>query len=156
MFNIQIIAVGKLKESYWQEAEAEYRKRLKPYAKLTITELSEESFRESDDREKIKKLEAEKILKSVSVDAMLIACHEKGKELTSVDLAKFLQEKSIYGDELTFVIGGPLGLDQTILEKADHTLSLSALTFPHQMVRTILLEQLYRAGTILVGKTYHY
>lgn len=156
MFNLHLITVGKLKESYWADAETEYLKRLKPYVKITFTELKEESFRESDDRDKIKELEAKKILSQIPDNSVVIALHEYGKEYTSPMFANFLEKQSEQGQTITFIIGGPLGLHTSILEKAHHQLSLSQFTFPHQMVRTILLEQLYRAVTILKGKMYHY
>ncbi len=158
MFNIHIITLGKLKESYWENAESEYLKRLKPYAKIKITELKEEPFKPSDPTEKIKAKEAQKIKFSISnlQSSIIIALHEKGKTHTSPELAKFLQTQSQSGQQITFIIGGPKGLHKSILDLATHQLSLSSLTFPHQMVRTILLEQIYRSVTITKGKTYHY
>ncbi len=155
MFNIHIIAVGKLKESYWKDAEAEYLKRLTPYAKIRITELKEEAFQSTQERTIVQKKEAEKILHVVTDHSIFIALHERGKEMTSEQLAKTLAQKSEQGHTLTFVIGGPLGLDESLLKKADMQLSLSTLTFPHNMVRTILLEQIYRSVMIGKGK-YHY
>lgn len=156
MFNLHIICLGKLKEAYWREAEVEYLKRLKPYAKIKITELPEEPFREYDDAEKIKAKEAEKIRKALPDNAIVIALHERGKPYTSPDFAQFLEKNSSHGEELVFIIGGPLGLHESILQETRQQWSLSPLTFPHQMVRTILLEQLYRGATILQGKKYHY
>lgn len=156
MFNLKIICLGKLKEAYWRDAEAEYFKRLRPYAKIELIELTEESFHDTDDKEKIRKKEAEKIVKHVSEGSIVIALHERGKAFTSPDLSKFLDDHSMHGDEITFIIGGPLGLHESILKQARYQISLSPLTFPHQMVRTILAEQLYRAATILQGKQYHY
>ncbi len=156
MLNIHLITIGKLKESYWREAEAEYLKRLKPYAKIRLTELTEEPFRDGSDRDKIKAKEADKIKKHLSDRAIIIAMHEQGKQFSSTELAEFLNNKSTHGDELTFVIGGSLGLHESILELAQYQLSLSPLTFPHQLARVILCEQLYRSATILQKKTYHY
>ena len=156
MLNLHIIALGKLKESYWREAEAEYRKRLHPYAKISLTEIPEESFHEGDKREIIQKKEAEKILKHWPEDGVVIALHERGKAFSSPEFANFLEKKSAQGDCLTFVIGGPLGLHESILTKVHAQISLSELTFPHQMVRTIFLEQIYRSVTITKGKKYHY
>ncbi len=155
MMNIKIVALGKLKESYWKNAEAEYLKRLSPYAKIEITELKEEAFKSEKEREEVQKKEAEKILKHIDTNDIAIALHERGKEMLSTDLAKTLEQKSQQGNRLTFIIGGPLGLHETVLQKTDLQLSLSQLTFPHQMVRTILLEQLYRSVMIEKGK-YHY
>lgn len=156
MMNINIILVGKIKEDYWLEAEGEYLKRLKPYAKINILELKEEPFKDINDREKIKKKEAEKIKEKIKNTDFVIALHERGKEMESEKLAEFLEKKSSQGGGITFIIGGPLGLDQSILDLADYHLSLSKLTFPHQMVRVILSEQIYRAVTIMNGKQYHY
>lgn len=156
MWNIKIIALGKLKESYWKEAEIEYRKRLKPYAKIEILELPEEPFREGDNREKIKQKEAEKIQKILPAEGLLLALHEGGKEFASPGFAEFLEKNSTRGETITFIIGGPLGIHESLLESVSAQISLSQLTFPHQMVRTILLEQIYRAVTIQKGKQYHY
>lgn len=156
MLNISIIVLGKLKETYWKDAEAEYLKRLSPYAKVTIKELPEEAFRDTDDREKIKLVEAEKIKKHIPEGCVLIALHEKGKECDSPLFARFMEKNSEQGQQLVFVIGGPLGLHPSILDMAKFQLSLSQMTFPHQMVRTILLEQIYRGVTIMKGKQYHY
>lgn len=156
MLNLHIITTGKLKESYWAAAEAEYLKRLKPYAKITWHELPEVAFRDVTDREKIKAQEAQKIVKILPVGATVIALHETGREFTSIKFAEFLQANSTRGETLVFVIGGPLGLHESILTRANFQISLSAFTFPHQMVRPILLEQIYRAVTILQGKQYHY
>lgn len=155
MLNIKIIVLGKLKESYWKSAESEYLKRLSPYAKIEITELKEEAFISENERTGIQKKEARKIFKHLDSNDIVIALHERGKEMLSTDLANVLEQKSQQGNRLTFIIGGPLGLHDSVLEKADLQLSLSQLTFPHQMVRTILLEQLYRSVMIGKGK-YHY
>lgn len=157
MFNIKIICLGKLKETYWKEAEKEYLKRLTPYAKITCIEIQEESFRDTDDREKIKEKEAVKINKLLhNKDAILVALHERGKVYTSPAFSQFLEKNSTRGEEIIFIIGGPLGLHETVLKKANYQFSLSSLTFPHQMVRTILLEQIYRAVMIMKNKQYHY
>ena len=156
MLNIVILVLGKLKETYWADAEQEYLKRLKPYAKISIHELREEPFGMSDDREKIKEIEAKKVVAQIPDNSIVIALHEYGEEYASPAFAQFLEKKSEQGQTITFIIGGPLGLHSTVLKKAHYQLSLSQLTFPHQMVRTILLEQLYRAVTITKGKQYHY
>ena len=155
MLNIKLIVLGKLKESYWKDAEAEYLKRLSPYTKINIVELKEEAFRSEKEREEVQKKEAEKILKGLDPNDILIALHERGKEMVSADFSKLLEEKSQQGACITFIIGGPLGLHESVLKKAHMQLSLSQLTFPHQMVRTILLEQIYRGVMIGKGK-YHY
>lgn len=156
MMHIQIITLGKLKEAYWKSAEAEYLKRLNAYTKLSFIELKEEPFSDKSDPDQIKKIEAEAVLKRIPQGDVVIALEERGKTFDSPAFARFLEKETMRGAHLTFIIGGPLGLHQTLRERADHIISLSELTFPHQMVRTILLEQLYRAGTILQGKSYHY
>jgi 23S rRNA (pseudouridine1915-N3)-methyltransferase len=156
MMNITILTVGKLKESHWANAESEYLKRLKPYAKIQFEELKEEAFRDLSERGEIQKKEAAKILKKIDGVDVVVALHERGKEKTSEEFSSFLEKNSTRGEHIVFIVGGPLGLHSTVLEKANIQLSLSQLTFPHQMVRTILLEQLYRAVTIQKGKQYHY
>ena len=156
MLNITILVLGKLKEKYWAEAEKEYLKRLSPYAKIKIIELIEEAFTKKDNPEIIKKKEAEKIQKNLPQNSFIIALHEQGDEMTSLDLAKFLNINSTKGENLVFIIGGPRGLHSDIINIAKKKLSLSQLTFPHQMVRTILLEQIYRSITIIQKKNYHY
>lgn len=156
MMKITLLCLGKLKESYWEETEAEYLKRLRPYAKVNIVELKEEPFSERSNVEHIKKIEAEHILARVPEDALLIALDEQGASLDSPAFATFLQKNTTRGEHLVFVIGGPRGLHDTVFARAAHRIALSRLTFPHQMVRTIVLEQLYRACTILHGKSYHY
>lgn len=156
MIKITIIAVGKSKESYWREAEAEYLKRLKPYAKIDIIEIPEEPFKDLGDKDRITTKEAEKIKKYAKSGSTIIALHEKGKEFDSVSLSKFVENQSSQGSPLVFIIGGPLGIHPSIISKAQYQISLSQMTFPHQMVRVILLEQLYRAATISANKQYHY
>lgn len=161
MLNIKLIAIGKLSAKSGsafggKDTIEDYLKRLKPYAKIDLLEIPEEPFRDINEREKVKEKEAEKILKLLPSDSFVIALHERGKEYTSEKLAKFLEEKSTQGDLITLIIGGPLGWHQSVLDRADMQLSLSQLTFPHQLVRVVLLEQLYRAATIIHGKQYHY
>jgi 23S rRNA (pseudouridine1915-N3)-methyltransferase len=157
MIKINIISVGKLKEQYWREAEAEYLKRLSVWIKINITELKEESFTPKDKTEIIKKKEADKIRSVLPKNSFLVILDPNGKQFNSLELASKINELSIYGvNEITIVIGGPLGLDKSIIDSADVVLSLSKLTFTHQMSRIILLEQLYRSFTIINNKKYHY
>ncbi len=159
MLHLDIVALGKLKEAYWREAEAEYLKRLSPFAKVTIHELKEEPFGEKDSLELIKKKEAEKILLELAKikNSFIIILDERGKEFSSVELTEQINKRAMEQlNNLTFIIGGPLGLHQTILAKADLKLSLSRLTFTHQMARVFLLEQMYRAMMITAGRTYHH
>ncbi len=151
-----IITIGKLKESYWKEAEGEYLKRLSPYAKIEFLEHKEIGFSEKDNIQIIKEKEAELILKSISSSSYVIALDPQGKSLTSEKISETIRSLEQNHSHLTFIIGGPLGLHESILKKAHLTLSLSSLTFTHQMTRVILLEQLYRAYMIKSGKSYHH
>lgn len=159
MLHINLILLGKLKETFWQEAEAEYLKRLKPYAKISIYELKEESFSEKDSPEYIKQKEAEKILSALDKinDSYIIALDETGKTFSSPDFAKQISQLSNQQtNSFTFILGGPLGLDESVVKKANLKLSLSSMTFTHQMARVFLWEQIYRAMMINTGKKYHY
>lgn len=153
MFDIVILAIGKIKENYFSEAANEYLKRLRPYARIEMVELEPASFNNSN-KEKSKKMEAEKILAYLEKqpDAQVFILHERGKSFDSGDFAKTLDTNR----RTIFVVGGSLGFDENILEKNWLKLSLSPLTFPHEMARVILLEQVYRAATIIKGKDYHY
>ena len=149
--------LGKFKEAYWRDAENEYLKRLQAFAKVNIIELKEESFSEKDNPEKIKQKEKIKIedeIKKIG-ETFLIALEEKGKTYSSPDFSKRMitWSESI---SLTFVIGGPLGLHPDLVKEANAIISLSPLTFTHQMARVILLEQIYRAFMIAENRRYHY
>lgn len=153
---INIIVVGKFKETYWSQAENEYLKRLSAWFKINIIELKEESFTEKDDREKIKAKEAQNILAKIPENSFIIALDENGMEFESEKFADKLQSWLELGDELTFILGGPLGLHSSVLQKANFKLALSKMTFPHQMARVVLLEQLYRGRMINHNRKYHY
>lgn len=152
----RIITLGKLKETFWQEAEKEYLKRLSAFIKLEIRELREESFSEKDSPENIRKKEADKILSSLKKDDFVIVLDAQGKSYTSETFSEQLTSWTEQHANLTFVIGGPLGLDDTILARANTTLSFSKMTFTHQMVRIFLLEQIYRGYMIANNRKYHY
>jgi 23S rRNA (pseudouridine1915-N3)-methyltransferase len=159
MITLDIIALGKLKETYWRAAEAEYLKRLKPYFKIEIRELKEESFTEKDRPEIIRQKESKKIKAFLAKikDALIIILDEHGKAFTSVQFAQQLKNITTgQTNNIVFIIGGPLGLDESILNLANLKLSLSSLTFTHQMARIFLLEQIYRAAMINAGRKYHY
>lgn len=159
MITIHLITLGKLKESYWREAEAEYTKRLQSFAKFVTHELKEESFGEKDKPEEIKLREAAKIkteIEKIKPD-YIVALDEHGKQLSSALLAEqFSILTNQQNNSFCFVIGGPLGLDSSIIKLAHLTLSLSLLTFTHQMARIFLLEQLYRVMMIIQNRKYHY
>lgn len=156
---ITIIQVGKTKEIYSQQAEAEYLKRLSPSAKINIITLKESSAPNSSvaGHQISKNKEGTEIIKHISDGSFIICLDEHGKSLSSVQFADFIKEKRDFGGaDLTFIIGGPYGLSQEVLSKAKLKLSFSAFTFTHEMIRVLLLEQIYRAFTIIAGKTYHY
>jgi len=156
MYQISIITVGSLKESYWREAEKEYLKRLTPYAKVAIHELKEEAFKNANDKNRVLIAEAERIVKKIPKDATIILLDIEGTTKTSEAFAHMLHSEGGRGEHIVCIIGGPLGIHESIKSKARYSLSLSRLTFTHQIARILLLEQLYRALTILAEKSYHY
>jgi len=155
MLKIKIIAVGGIKEKSYKDLILEYKKRLKPYAKFEIIELQSEPFRREQDKEKVKKNEEEKFLKIIekNSESLIVALDENGRGLTSREFAVFLEQEK---REIIFLIAGTLGFTEKIKKSAQINLSLSLLTFPHEMARIILTEQIYRAITILKNKKYHY
>ena len=154
MFDITIVAVGKIKEKYFAEAINEYIKRLKPYANLKVVELVPVSFNNTN-RAKAKTEEGKKIAAYLEKnnEKYIIILDEHGLDFTSHQFAKYLQELN---KPIVFVIGGALGLSQEVLDYADYTMALSQFTFPHELARLVLAEQIYRAATIVNNKTYHY
>lgn len=155
MFKITIICLGKLKEKAYQDLDKEFSKRLSPFAKLNLIELPEEPYKKSDDLEQIKLKEAEKIRNQIKSGAIVILLQEKGTLRSSVEFANFLDRLGSLGQEVVFVIGSGIGLHDSLKEVANYNMSLSLLTFPHNMARVLLLEQIYRAITIINGKEYH-
>ncbi|PYI52418.1 23S rRNA (pseudouridine(1915)-N(3))-methyltransferase RlmH [Paenibacillus flagellatus] len=157
--NIHIVAVGKLKEKYWSDGIAEYAKRLAPYAKLAITEVAEEKAPErlSEAEElQVKQREGDRILAALKADTHVIAMAIDGHLWTSEELAAQLDKLGTYGrSHVTFVIGGSIGLSDDVLKRADQKLSFGRITFPHQLLRVVLVEQVYRAFKIMRGEPYH-
>ncbi|BCE04706.1 Ribosomal RNA large subunit methyltransferase H [Bacillus paralicheniformis] len=157
--NISIVAIGKLKEKYLKQGIDEYIKRLSAYAKVDIIELPDEKAPENlsdQDMKIVKDKEGERILSKISPDAHVIALAIEGKMKSSEELADNMDRLATYGkSKVTFVIGGSLGLSDTVLKRADEKLSFSRMTFPHQLMRLILLEQVYRAFRINRGEPYH-
>lgn len=157
--NVNIITVGKLKERYFREAVEEYSTRLSKYCKLNIEEVPDEKAPEnlSPAQEQIViQKEGQGILKHVKEDTYVIALAIEGKQLSSVSFAHFINDLGIKGrSNITFVIGGSLGLSDEVLKRADYKLSFSPMTFPHQLMRVILLEQIYRGFKIIKGEPYH-
>ena len=157
--NIKVVCIGKLKEKYWADAVAEYAKRLKAYCSLEIVELKEARLPDragEAEEEAVKLAEGRDILAHIRKDEYVITLEVLGKSLSSEGLAEKLDRIGIYGkSDVVFVIGGSLGLSTEVSARADYKLSFSAMTFPHQMMRVFLLEQIYRAFKINRGETYH-
>jgi 23S rRNA (pseudouridine1915-N3)-methyltransferase len=157
--NITIVTVGKLKEKYLKMGIDEFTKRLGSYAKVNVVEVPDEKAPESlsdADMEIVKKKEAERILAKIGSDTYVIALAIEGKMKTSEELAADLESLMTYGrSKVAFVIGGSLGLHDSVIKRADELLSFSKMTFPHQMMKLILLEQVYRAFRIMKGEPYH-
>ena len=157
--NFRIITVGKLKEKYLKDGIAEYLKRLQRYATVEIIEVADEQTPDSAsemEELQIKAKEAQRIQKYIKENSYLIALAIEGTMLTSEQLAERIEQLGISGkSHITMVIGGSLGLDKSILQQADLLLSFSKLTFPHQLMRLILVEQLYRSYRIMKGEPYH-
>ena len=148
---IKIIAVGKIKEKYFSDAIDEYLKRLSAYTKISILQVPDEK-----DSEFSKSKEAENILKNIKDNEYVITLEINGNKFSSEDFAGFIDRQYISGNSnLTFIIGGSLGLDESVIIRSDYHLSFSDMTFPHQLMRVILLEQIYRAFKINKGEPYH-
>jgi 23S rRNA (pseudouridine1915-N3)-methyltransferase len=157
--NISIISVGKLKEKYLKQGIDEYVKRLSGYAKVEIIEVQDEKAPENlsdQEMEQVKQKEGERILAKISDDTYVIALAIEGKMKSSEELAESLDKLATYGkSKIAFVIGGSLGLSKQVMQRANEALSFSKMTFPHQLMRLILLEQVYRAFRINRGEPYH-
>ena len=156
---ITLICVGKLKEKYLSQGVEEYVKRLSRYCTLEIIELADEKTPDNASlalEEMIKKKEGERILKALKDDSYCIALAIGGKQLSSEELAEKVDSLGVSGNShISFVIGGSLGLSAEVLNRADYLLSFSKMTFPHQLMRMILLEQIYRAYRINQNQPYH-
>lgn len=157
--NISIVTVGKLKEKYLKQGIDEYLKRLTAYAKVEVIEVADEKAPEelsALEMEQVKQKEGERILAKISQDAYVIALAINGKMESSEQLADSLDKLATYGrSKIAFVIGGSLGLSDEVVKRADEQLSFSKMTFPHQLMRLILVEQIYRAFRINRGEPYH-
>jgi len=157
--NISIITIGKLKEKYLKAGIDEYLKRLSSYAKIEVIEMPDEKAPEelsSAEMEQVKQKEGEKLLSKIYQDTYVIALAIDGKMKSSEELADSLDKLATYGkSKIAFVIGGSLGLSNQVLNRADEKLSFSKMTFPHQLMRLILVEQVYRAFRINRGEPYH-
>ena len=148
---ITLITIGKIKEKYITEGIEDYLKRLSKYTKIELIELEDESF----DKTKTLKVEAEKILKRLNKKSYIITLEIEGKELSSVELSNLIDNTINNYTDITFIIGGSYGLDDSIKELSNYKLSFSKMTFPHQLFRLLFLEQLYRSFKILNNEQYH-
>ncbi|PIC63399.1 23S rRNA (pseudouridine(1915)-N(3))-methyltransferase RlmH [Sporosarcina sp. P13] len=157
--NITIVTVGKLKEKYLKQGIEEYTKRLNSYAKMQLVEVADEKAPETlseADMEIVKKKEADRILAKIATDAYVIALAIDGKMKTSEEFAASIESLMTYGkSKIVFVIGGSLGLHSSVLHRADEKLSFSKMTFPHQLMKLVLVEQIYRGFRIIKGEPYH-
>ena len=156
---ITILTVGKIKEKFYADAVNEYSKRLSRYCKLEIIQVADEKTAENsteNEMDIIKQKEAERLLKHIPEDAYVITLEINGKSLNSMELADKMNQLGIGGtSHIIFVIGGSLGLHVTVSKRADFHLSFSKMTFPHQLMRVILLEQIYRSYRIIHNQPYH-
>ncbi len=156
---ITVISVGKIKEKFYRDAILEYEKRLSRYCKFQIIEVSDEKTPDKMseiEENQIKEKEADRILSYIKEDAYLITLEIKGKKLDSVSFSELINQKTLHGvSHIQFVIGGSLGLHEKVCNLSDYKLSFSDMTFPHQLMRVILSEQIYRAFRIMANEPYH-
>lgn len=156
---ITVITVGKIKEKYLRDAIAEYSKRLSKYCKLEILEVADEKTPDNAStivEEGIRQKEGERILRLIKEDAYVITLEIGGKMLDSVEFSRKIETLGIQGkSHICFIIGGSIGLGQEVLKRSDYGLSFSKMTFPHQLMRVILLEQIYRGYRIMSNEPYH-
>lgn len=156
---ITIVCVGKIKEKFYREAVSEYLKRLSRYTRTDVIEVQDESLPEGAPPalyEGVRQKEGERILKAIPKDSYVIALDQRGKKLDSVELSSHMQKLFNGGvSRLTFIIGGSVGMTDLVIKEADYVLSFSDMTFPHQLMRVILSEQIYRAFRIMKNEPYH-
>ncbi|MBO5925993.1 MAG: 23S rRNA (pseudouridine(1915)-N(3))-methyltransferase RlmH [Clostridia bacterium] len=156
MLKVKIIAVGKIKEKYFIDAISEYSKRLSRYANFSIVEVKEENFvKEPNESEILEILKREGVGVSKEISGYTVACCIEGKKQSSKGLASLIKEVKNISGEMCFIIGGSYGLDESVKSKADAKISVSDMTFPHTLFRVLLVEQIYRAFSILNDGKYH-
>ena len=159
MLKVNIICVGKIKEKFYCEAIDEYSKRLKSYCSLNIIEIKDEKIPNKPSEKEnqiIKEKEGNNILSHIKKDSYVICLDLKGKQFTSEEFSQKINNISTnISSSISFIIGGSLGISQNVLKKANESISFSKMTFPHQLFRVILLEQIYRAFKIMNNETYH-
>ncbi len=157
---IKIVAVGKIKEKFYKDAIGEYEKRMKAYNKVKIVEVADEKAPETlsdKEVEMVKDSEGERILSKIKDDAFVVTLEIKGKDLDSIKFAKLIQDEMLdgFGRDMVFVIGGSNGLGDNVLKRSNYRLSFGKMTYPHQLMRVILMEQIYRAYRIINKEPYH-
>ncbi|QUL98322.1 MAG: 23S rRNA (pseudouridine(1915)-N(3))-methyltransferase RlmH [Candidatus Fermentithermobacillus carboniphilus] len=159
MLHIRIILVGRIREQYLRDGVEEYLKRLKPYARVELLELQDEPVPESLSQKQLeaaRAIEAERVLRTVREGEYLVAMDIRGKGMTSPEFSRWIQDRGLTGESnLAFVIGGTTGLAPEVLSRARLRLSMGPMTFPHQFMPLLLLEQIYRAFKIAAGEKYH-
>jgi 23S rRNA (pseudouridine1915-N3)-methyltransferase len=154
---IVLIVIGKTSEAYFKKAEEEYLKRLKKYIKLEYITIPDIKNTKKLSNLEQKKLEGDQIISKIPVGSHLVLLDDKGMEKTSLQFSSYIEKKMIHGTRnLVFIIGGPYGFSEAIYDLAKEKISLSKLTFSHQMIRTIFFEQVYRAFTIMKNEPYHH
>lgn len=156
---ITLLTVGKIKETYLKNAIEEYRKRLSKYCKLEMIEVADEKTPDQASEaveNGIREKEGERLLKHIRDDAFVITLEIQGSQLTSEELAVKVEKLAVSGtSHIIFVIGGSIGLGREVMKRSDYALSFSRMTFPHQLMRVVLLEQIYRSYRIIQGEPYH-
>lgn len=158
MLTINIICIGKLKEKFFKDAIDEYSKRLSKYCKLNIVELPDEKIPDKTNpniENEIKTKECNNIINHIKKDSYVISLDLTGKQLSSEEFSKNIENISMQSSQITFIIGGSLGLTDKILNISNQKICFSKMTFPHQLIRVFLLEQIFRAFKISNGETYH-
>ena len=158
MLTINVICIGKVKEKFFKDAIDEYSKRLSKYCKLNILELPDEKIPDKTNiniENEIKSKECNNIINNIKKDSFVICLDLTGKEFTSEQFSKNIENISMQSSQITFIIGGSLGLTEKILNIANQKICFSKMTFPHQLIRVFLLEQIFRAFKISNGETYH-
>ena len=158
MLTINIVCIGKIKEKFFKDAIDEYSKRLSKYCKLNIVELTDEKIPEkinTNIENDIKSKECTNMINHIKKDSYIICLDLNGKEFSSEQFSKKIEDISMESSQITFVIGGSLGLNQEILSLANQKICFSKMTFPHHLIRVFLLEQIFRAFKISNGETYH-
>jgi 23S rRNA (pseudouridine1915-N3)-methyltransferase len=159
MLQIKVVAVGKIRDHHWQAALREYSKRLSSYVRLKLIEVSDEPCPDrlsAAEEERVRNREGERILKALTSGEYIVLLDIQGQQYDSIGFSRFLDELGLRGrSNITFIIGGSLGVSQSVREKSDFNWSFSKLTFPHGLMRVMLVEQIYRAVKISEGGTYH-